>query len=67
MADLFEGAGEGVSDRNHCRLSRTAILLCFLGMGEIISDFSLSDLGDSSAVLDRWVLSPDGGYVDLHA
>ena len=44
MNDGLEGAGEGVSVRSHCKLSLAAMLLCFLGMGESISDCSLSDL-----------------------
>lgn len=50
MADRLEGAGEGVRVRNQGRLSWVVMLLCFRGMGEIISDCSLSDLDDSSAV-----------------
>jgi hypothetical protein len=41
-----EGAGEGISVRSHCWLSLAVVMLYFQEMEEIISGFSLSDLGD---------------------
>jgi len=42
--DRLEGAGEGDPFRSNWRLSLAVMLLCFRGMGEMISDCSPSDL-----------------------
>ena len=52
-ADWLKSAGEGASFCSNFRLSVVAMWLYFWGIEEVISDCSLSDPGDSSALSCR--------------
>ena len=64
-ADWLKSAGEGASFCSNFRLSVVAMWLYFWGIEEVISDCSLSDPGDSSAVGSECACFLGGGKMGV--